>query len=887
MLKMTSAIHVEQPMPPSTPLVYTIAGCSEHSGLYEASNILVDRPSDQASRWSGAHQMPNAKQWILLQLETLGILKTITFGKFHKIHPCNMKEFKIYVGTDEDNMVKVLHSGLKNDSIPEMFAVKHVNRAGVCFPTRYVKIVPLSAYGQNYHTSIWHVAMTGITDHSYVEKMRIKFDDYRESAVLLHILKHLRQRRLLTSYKSILSSTSIRLEHPLITQLYATLVLQGNWFGAESLLHKLSEAGLFDAYLHACQPHAVWKRLHGVDADGDAPSKRGGHAMCIDQGKQVIYLFGGWDGQKSLDDFWQYDIQEERWTLLSHSTSSEKNGPEPRSCHKMVFDAKTGCIYLLGRLGDQDGLRAGGGEDTEESDTLRGGETATDGNTTTPFCSEFHRYHTRGLDAGKWDLLSFDTASSGGPPLIFDHQMVMDSDAQMLYVFGGRIVDGDWVSFKYAELYSYNVRTSKWKMLQPNDITNSQSHVTIPSRFGHSMALDCPSHTLFIFAGQRDDRYLSDMYSYDINTNTATELCINFTANGGPDACFTQRAVLDKNLKEIYVFCGLTRTQQLGALTVLRSDSPNWVYRYGARPGKWTQILPDIPRAPVDGSNEEEEDIITVEEPQPRYAHQVVYDEGSKTIFMHGGNAGLGISNDGGMEKTGVRDDGETTAEEDRDRPSDEREEHDPKERRLDDFWSMTLNRPAPAEIIRRGTYLIRQQQFREMCEDVPAVKALNFLQNDVSTTVDHSNPEESSTFRSLMSHLLIPSKPPTPAISYRPSNPESAEADSDLEDSDEPPKKRSRQSTPEEAWTDKLDQDEAIVERVSSAHSLQSNRRIVSMNEDPEERSAHDEATSLSAERFQQRTQVFESLMKFIGENAKQPSGNLFNMMNRVEDDL
>lgn len=59
-------------------------------------------------------------------------------------HPCNMKEFKLYVGMNKDNMSEVLHSGLKNDSIPETFPVKHFNLAGVCFPTRYVKIVPLS-----------------------------------------------------------------------------------------------------------------------------------------------------------------------------------------------------------------------------------------------------------------------------------------------------------------------------------------------------------------------------------------------------------------------------------------------------------------------------------------------------------------------------------------------------------------------------------------------------------------------------------------------------------------------------------------------------------------------------------------------------------------------
>jgi hypothetical protein len=71
---------------------------------------------------------------------------------------------------------------------------------------------------------------------------------------------------------------------------------------------------------------------------------------------------------------------------------------------------------------------------------------------------------------------------------------------------------------------------------------------------GHSMVLDPMSHTLFIFAGQRDDKYLSDMYAYDIASNTVTELFSNFSASGGLDACFTQRAIIDGRLKEIYVY---------------------------------------------------------------------------------------------------------------------------------------------------------------------------------------------------------------------------------------------------------------------------------------------------------------------------------------------
>jgi muskelin len=67
------------------------------------------------------------------------------------------------------------------------------------------------------------------------------------------------------------------------------------------------------------------------------------------------------------------------------------------------------------------------------------------------------------------------------------------------------------------------------------------------------MVFDHKLQTLFIFGGQRDERYLSDMYAYHIPTNSVTELFSNFTSVGGPDACFTQRAVIDPNLREIYV----------------------------------------------------------------------------------------------------------------------------------------------------------------------------------------------------------------------------------------------------------------------------------------------------------------------------------------------
>ncbi|KAG6874505.1 hypothetical protein C0995_010415 [Termitomyces sp. Mi166 len=828
-----------QPAENIVPLEYSIAGSSAHSGRYAAENILVDRSTDLSSRWSGNSQN-NTHQWITLRLET---------------HPCNMKDFKIYVGLSEDRMNEVLHTGLKNDPAPETFHISQVNAARICFLTQYIKIIPISAHDQSFHTSIWHVSLTGITDEAYVERVRQKYDEYRETTALRYVLKYLRQHRLLTPYESIISRAGIQLEHPLITKLYESVVLQGDWKQAEDTLSLMSKTSLFDSYLHGTQPYAVWRQLHGTNADGDVPSPRGGHAMCMDPINDMIYLFGGWNGEKSLDDFWVYSVKEDKWRVLSHSTSEEKNAPGARSCHKMVFDTKTGSIYVLGRLNDSDCASVTGDPETPVPQTSNGASSIH----TRACCSEFYRYHTQGVDSGKWDFLSFDTNSQGGPPLVFDHQMVLDSETQILYVFGGRIVDGDWDTVKYAGLFSYNIRSSKWKQLQTFDGTGT-----------------C----------QRDDKYLCDMFAYDIATNTATELFSNFSAAGGPNSSFTQRAVIDPSLRELYVFSGLTRNQQ--ADTTIASEAPNWMYSYDSTPGTWTQILSQPPRAhgmspsSTDGMHSEEH----IEQPQPRYAHQVVYNPLTKTVFLHGGNVGVkGVK--GTTERAG---------------------EESHKEERMDDLWQMTLVRPGSEEVIRRATYQLRQQQFREMCEDKTPIEALSFLQTDVSAVVDHSDAKETETFRSLLIHLLsasaptpspspMASMPPLPTrVKYLNSRTVDEKSGDEIEIENEnqnhsPPRKRSRSQPPEpepeldqDTWTNKLDEDDELPVVPGTL-----NVQALLEAEDPREKElclssvAAGTAKSnskLTAARFKQRNEVFDSLLEFVSESSKQPSGNFLDLI-------
>lgn len=214
---------------------------------------------------------------------------------------------------------------------------------------------------------------------------------------------------------------------------------------------------------------------------------------------------------------------------------------------------------------------------------------------------------------------------------------------------------------------------------------------------GHSMVLDHTAKVLYIFAGQQEDRYLSDMYSYDIRTGIACEIFNNFSTSGGPEACFTPRAVIDPTVKEIYVISGLTKTKVLDHVSsqiqssraVLKDRMHNWVYKYDTQPGKWTEIS-KAPEKPVN------------QRPMPRFAHQVVFNPKTKAMYMHGGNGGE-------LNKDGVKDGTKG---------------------RLDDFWRMELRRYSffifagpntfrllfirskPEEIIRQCKFAILQQQY-------------------------------------------------------------------------------------------------------------------------------------------------------------------------------
>jgi len=191
--------------------------------------------------------------------------------------------------------------------------------------------------------------------------------------------------------------------------------------------------------------------------------------------------------------------------------------------------------------------------------------------------------------------------------------------------------------------------------------------------------------------------------------------------------------------------------------------------------------------------------------------------------------------------------------------------------------------------------------RFREMCESfAPPVNSLAFLQKDIASVVDHQNKSEEEQFRSLLTHLLSPS-------SQRDKNPsllssmihstlphESASLSSKHEDTQEGcsrPRKRSRsEPDPEEKssssssgeengkWTNDLS--------LLSVRATESSSNLVSGAKDTDPAKSRLRAQQVEKEKFwsgtryRQRTEVFESLLKFVKDGEKQPDDDLLDLV-------
>ena len=123
------------------------------------------------------------------------------------------------------------------------------------------------------------------------------------------------------------------------------------------------------------------------------------------------------------------------------------------------------------------------------------------------------------------------------------------------------------------------------------------------------MLLDPKRRALFIFAGQRHDAYMSDLWAYGLDTGELRLETADYTQAGGPEGGFTQRTTIDEH-GEWLMISGLQKDQRQQSSMVKNSM---WIRR---ATGEWIR-LDSAQNAPQKADRAE------IELPRPRYAHQV------------------------------------------------------------------------------------------------------------------------------------------------------------------------------------------------------------------------------------------------------------------------
>lgn len=314
-----------------------------------------------------------------------------------------------------------------------------------------------------------------------MKKVLATYESYRTLKSSHLILSHLRRAALLSPFNSLLTSlpstVSSTFEHPLITSLHTALVLQGNFSppislssaspsssstileDAESILEKCLSTKLlreWNASGNKGKSVARWEFLdHGDEFGLTSPSPRGGHQMVL-VGRKIL-LFGGWDGQKDLDDLWEWDLSVEEteeglsngrissWVKLqddvvySNGNFVKQKKPRARSCHQLAVDEIEGWVYLLGGMApaitasttptaaipivsidtpSDFVLSPAENDDMEVENGIPSSSIETPKVVENPFRNDFWRYKATGEGAGTWECLSEDVALQGGPRLL-------------------------------------------------------------------------------------------------------------------------------------------------------------------------------------------------------------------------------------------------------------------------------------------------------------------------------------------------------------------------------------------------------------------------------------------------------------------------------------
>lgn len=203
-------------------------------------------------------------------------------------------------------------------------------------------------------------------------------------------------------------------------------------FGGYSLSHgPLNDIRLFDTR------NLTWMQVT-IESTPDAkmPIGRYFHGADTVHSRQTIFIYGGLTkkiknlNNRTLDEFWQFDIQNQRWSQIEKSHVTIK-WPPAIAGHTLTYyrNPSHESLIIIGGVSPQGG-----------------------------FLNVVWEYR---LDKEHWQPLSVE---GQGPLGIFGHSTVHHVSSNSLFVFGGIVVDRQQ-STESNNLYMLNYNTKTWTEL--------------------------------------------------------------------------------------------------------------------------------------------------------------------------------------------------------------------------------------------------------------------------------------------------------------------------------------------------------------------------------------------------------------------------------------
>jgi len=234
---------------------------------------------------------------------------------------------------------------------------------------------------------------------------------------------------------------------------------------------------------------------------GDKPSKRAFYGACYDPDRRGVWLHGGFDGKRMLDDLWFFDYVKDVWSKV------QAKGPTPpiRDLHSLVYNAKAGQLLVFGGLRDLGTMDVLDDQWTFDVRTSAWSPVAAKGNRpsarfgqTTAWDEQGQRLFVQGgIGAGGQPASSalwiYDVASETwtsrrdpGARNFATGQMVYLPDTDRLLIFGG---GGNNIEY--------------WCDLADRRWLSADGPAPMEGRSFHAMALDPATNRLFVFGGVR------------------------------------------------------------------------------------------------------------------------------------------------------------------------------------------------------------------------------------------------------------------------------------------------------------------------------------------------------------------------------------------------